>query len=89
MNMYKYTCECGYSGDYLVPHFKDNSARCPACSNKINNVTAADIELVKLKCPYCDKENNDKGLEYYMTWKTCEYCGRNFEALKRVRYFIK
>lgn len=87
--MYKYECKCGYSGDYLVPHYRSNSVRCPVCSKEFVGVVPADMEQIKLKCPYCDKENNDKGLEYYMTWKTCEYCGRNFEASKRVRYFVK
>ena len=87
--MYKYKCECGYSGDYLVPHFHNNTARCPACSRLYEGVTAVDIELLKFKCPHCDKENDDSELTHYLSWVTCEHCGRNFEAKKRVRYFVK
>ena len=87
--MYKYKCDCGYSGGYLVPHYRGNNVRCPICSKIFNDLIPVDIELVKLECPYCNKENGDMGLDYYFTWKTCKRCGRNFEAMKRVRYFIK
>lgn len=87
--MYKYKCECGYSGDYLVPHYRSNNTRCPVCSKEFKDVKPSDLELLKLKCPHCDKESSDRGMREYMSWKTCEHCGRNFEASKRVRYFIK
>lgn len=87
--MYKYTCKCGYRGDYLVPYYNNNTTRCPRCGKEFRDIRASDVELLELKCPQCGKENSDEGLEYYMTWKTCEHCGRNFEASKKVRYFIR
>jgi len=87
--MYKYICECGYSGDYLVPHYRDNNVRCPVCSKIFEGILPIDLEYITLKCPYCKKENEDKNIEYYLTWITCQHCGRNFEAKKRVRYYIK
>ena len=87
--MYKYKCECGYSGNYLVPHYKSNIVKCPKCSKTLENIVPRDIELPKLNCPYCNKENDGERLTHYMALITCKYCGRNFEAKKRVRYFIK
>ena len=47
-------------------------------------------ELLFLVCPFCKEElYYDDRLAHYFMWVTCEYCGRNFKAKKKVRYFIE